>query len=70
VVTKVEPNSSAADKRIAIGDVIMEVQQDQAATPEAVMKKIDALKKDGKKSVLLLIANAQGDTRFVALPLD
>jgi serine protease Do len=34
------------------------------------MKKIDALKKDGKKSVLLLIANAQGDTRFVALPLD
>ena len=70
VVTKVEPNSTAAEKRIALGDVIMEVQQDQAATPEAVMKKIDALKKDGKKSVLLLIANAQGDTRFVALPLD
>ena len=70
VVTKVEPNSTAAEKRIALGDVIMEVQQDQAATPEAVMKKIDALKKDGKKSVLLLIVNAQGDTRFVALPLD
>ena len=70
VVTKVDANSTGADKRIAVGDVIMEVQQDPAATPEAVMKKIEGLKKDGKKSVLLLVANAQGDTRFVAVPLD
>ena len=70
VVTKVEPNSVAADKRINVGDVIMEVQQEVAATPEAVMKKVDALKKDGKKSVLLLVANPQGETRFVAVPLD
>ena len=48
----------------------MEVQQEPAATPEVVMKKIDALKKDGKKSVLLLVSNPQGETRFVAVPLD
>ena len=70
VVTKVEPNSVAADKRINVGDIIMEVQQEPAATPEVVMKKIDALKKDGKKSVLLLVSNPQGETRFVAVPLD
>ena len=70
VVLKVDPNTAASEKRLTAGDVIVEVQQDAASTPELVMKKIEALKKDGKKSVLLLIANAQGDTRFVALPLE
>jgi serine protease Do len=70
VVTKVEPNSAAADKRLSAGDVIMEAQQETVTTPEAMMKKIEGLKKDGKKSILLLVANPQGETRFVAVPLD
>ena len=70
IVTKVDPNSAAADKRISAGDVIMEAQQETVTTPEAMMKKIEGLKKDGKKSILLLVANPQGETRFVAVPLD
>ena len=70
VVNKVEPNSVGEDKRIGLGDVIVEVQQEVVATPEAVMKKVEGLKKDGKKSVLLLISSPQGDTRFVAVPLE
>jgi serine protease Do len=35
-----------------------------------VTKRIDALKKDGRKSALLLVANAQGEVRFIAVPLD
>ena len=70
VVTKVDPNSAAADKRISAGDVIMEAQQETVTTPEAMMKKIEGLKKDGKKSILLLVANPQGETRFVAVPID
>jgi serine protease Do len=50
--------------------VIVEVQQEAVATPDAVSKRIDALKKDGKKSVLLLVANPSGEVRFVALGLD
>jgi len=70
IVTKVEPNSVAADKRITAGDVIVEVQQEPATSPDSLARRIDTLKKDGKKSVLLLVSNAQGDTRFVAVSIE
>jgi serine protease Do len=31
---------------------------------------VEKLKKDGKKSALLLVSNAQGDLRFVAVAID
>ena len=40
------------------------------ANPADVTKRLEAIKKDGKKSALLLIANAQGEVRFVALPIE
>jgi serine protease Do len=70
LVTRVDPNSPAADKRIQAGDVIVEVGQETVSSPADVTKRIDALKKDGRKSALLLIANAQGEVRFIAVPLD
>jgi serine protease Do len=70
LIAKVDPNSSAAEKHLSPGDVIVEIQQEAVSTPDAVLKKIDALKKDSKKSVLLLVANPQGDVRFVALGMD
>lgn len=70
LISRVDPNSNAADKRIQAGDIIVEVQQEQVTTPDAVAKRVDALKKEGKKSALFLIANGQGDVRFVALSLE
>ena len=70
VVTRVDPNSTAADKRIQPGEVIVEVGQEAVNTPADVTKRVDALKKDGRKSVLLLVASATGDVRFVAVGLD
>src|SRR3954466_10201135 len=70
LVTRVDPNSAAADKRIQAGDVIVEVGQEAVSSPADVTRRIDALKKDGRKSALLLVANAQGEVRFIALPLD
>jgi len=70
VVTKVDANSAAADKRIQPGDVIVEVQQEPVANPDALTRRIDALKKEGKKSALLLVASAQGDMRFVAVAIE
>ncbi len=70
VVTRVDPNSNAADKRIVPGEVIVEVAQEPIENPADIAKRIEALKKDGKKSVLLLVAGANGDVRFVALGLD
>ena len=70
VVTRVDPNSTAADKAIKPGELIVEVGQEAVNTPADVTKRVDALKKDGRKSVLLLVAAASGDVRFVAIGLD
>ncbi len=70
LVLKVDLNSPAADKHIVQGDVIVEVQQEAVDTPDAVLKRIEAVKKDGKKSVLMLVANSQGEMRFVALGIE
>ena len=70
VITGVDADSPAADRRLTPGDVVVEVAQEPVATPDDLQKKIDALKKQGRKSALLLIANNDGDLRFIALSLQ
>jgi serine protease Do len=70
VVTRVDPNSSAADKRIQPGEVVVEVGQEPVNAPADVTRRVEALKKEGRKSALLLVANAQGDVRFVAVSIE
>ncbi|WP_374307113.1 Do family serine endopeptidase [Methylocella sp.] len=68
VVTDVDPQSGAAEKRILPGEVVVEINQSPVKDPSDVGKRIDDLKHEGKKSALLLVANGQGEMRFVALP--
>ncbi|WGR69769.1 MULTISPECIES: Do family serine endopeptidase [unclassified Bradyrhizobium] len=70
VVTNVDANSDAADKRLSAGDVIVEVAQEAVSSGADVQKRIDQMKKDGKKSVLLLVSNGDGELRFVALSVQ
>src|SRR3954449_5339016 len=70
VITGVDANSAAQEKRLNAGDVIVKVSDEEVANPTDVQKRIDQLKKDGKKTALLLVANAEGDVRFVALTLQ
>lgn len=70
VITDVAANSSAAEKRIQAGDVITKIDDAAVTKADDAAAKIKAAREAKKKSVLLLIANAQGDTRFVALSLD
>ena len=67
IVTGVDTGSDAAEKRLSAGDVIVEVAQESVANAADIKKRVDQLKKDGKKSVLLLVSNAEGELRFVAL---
>jgi serine protease Do len=46
------------------------VAQEAVGNANDVKKRIEQLKKDGRKSALLLIANAEGELRFVALGLQ
>ena len=70
VITGVDPRSDAAEKRLQPGEILLEINQESIADPADAVKKIKALKDAGKKTALLIVANGQGDTHFVALPLD
>jgi serine protease Do len=70
LVTGVDGTSDAADKRLSAGDVIVEVAQEAVSSGADIKKRVDQLKKDGKKSVLLLVSNADGELRFVALSVQ
>ena len=70
VITNVESGSAAADKQLKVGDVIVEVAQEAVTNAADVQKRVDSLKKDGRKSALLLVANTEGELRFVALTLQ
>src|SRR5256885_4867522 len=67
LITGVDGSSDAAEKRLSAGDVIVEVAQEAVSSAADIKKRVDQLKKDGKKSILLLVANGEGELRFVAL---
>jgi serine protease Do len=70
IITNVDGTSDAAEKRLSAGEVIVEVAQEAVSNAADVKKRVDQLKKDGKKSVLLLVSNADGELRFVALSVQ
>lgn len=64
LITAVDPKSSAADKGIRPGDIIVEVAQEKVLKPEDVIAKVQQI--GAGKSVLLLI-NRGGELSFVAV---
>ena len=70
LITGVDANSAAAEKRLAPGMVIAEVQQQPVANAAELQTRVEKLKKDGKKAVVLLVVSPDGDPSFVALSLQ
>ena len=70
VITGVDANSPASEKRLAPGMVIAEVQQQPVSNATELQQRIEKLKKDGKKAVVLLVVSPDGDPSFVALSLQ
>jgi serine protease Do len=69
VIVAVDADSPANSQHLSPGDVIVEVAQEAVASADDFQAKIDKLKRDGRPSALLLVANPAGDLRFVALSL-
>ncbi|KQY27003.1 serine protease [Rhizobium sp. Root482] len=70
VITEVEPQSAASERRIEVGDVIVEIGQEAMTTPEDVSARVEELKADGRRNALLMIANKTGELRFVTVRIE
>jgi serine protease Do len=68
VITKVDPDSDAADKGLQPGDVLLSVGNKNVRTPQDVQKGVAEAQGQGRKSVLLLVATSNG-SRFIAVDI-
>ncbi|MBM3485232.1 MAG: DegQ family serine endoprotease [Alphaproteobacteria bacterium] len=71
VVTKVEDDSPAAERRIRPGDIIRKIgpEQEVVKTPNQVRQKVENARKAKMKTILVLL-ETEGNQRFVALRVD
>lgn len=70
VVTEVAPDSAAAERGIVAGEVITEIAQESVSTPQQVLDRINALKEQGRKNALLMLASKTGELRFVTIRMN
>ena len=68
LVTRVDPDSDAADKGIQPGDVVISVGNKSVHTPQDIKAQIAGAQASGRKSVLMLVDGNNGQ-RFVALKI-
>jgi serine protease Do len=70
IVTSVDPNSDAGDKGFRRGDLIVSVNNQQVTSPAQVIAIVDAARKAGRTSVLLLVKRGNSPEAFVAVDVS
>ena len=70
VITEVDANSQAEERGVVAGDVITEIAQESVIGPDDVLKRIEALKSQGRKNALLMLASKTGELRFITIRID
>jgi serine protease Do len=70
VITSVDPNSDAAEKGIRRGHVIVSVNRQAVTSPAEVTAAVDAARRAGRTSVLLLVKPGQGPEGFVGVDIS
>jgi serine protease Do len=68
LITRVDPNSDAADKGLQPGDVLISISNHSVHTPQDVQKSVAEAHAQGHKSVLVLVAGSNGP-RYVAVDI-
>jgi serine protease Do len=70
VITRVDPDSDAADKGLQPGDVVLKIGNHNVASAADLQDGISEAKRAGRKTVLLLVSSAGGGrTGFVAIDI-
>jgi serine protease Do len=70
IITAVDPNSDSADQGLQRGDLIMSVNNQNVTTPAQVVAGVDAARKAGRSSVLLLIKRGNSPEGFVGVKIN
>ena len=68
LITDVGQGTPAGDRGLKPGDVIVEVQQEEVASPADVQDRVEKLRKAGRSSVLMLVQSGDG-LRWVPLSI-
>jgi serine protease Do len=68
LVTEIDPEGPSVSKNIRVGDVIIEAQQEAVTTTAGLEDTIEKVKRTGAKTIILLVEDAKGDTRFIGVP--
>ncbi|MBV9151582.1 MAG: Do family serine endopeptidase, partial [Alphaproteobacteria bacterium] len=69
VVIEVPRSGPAAAQGLRAGDVVVAVGRSAVANPEDVPQLVNSAKKNGRRNVLVRVER-EGNTRFVALPIE
>ncbi|MBA3814106.1 MAG: Do family serine endopeptidase [Alphaproteobacteria bacterium] len=68
LVVDVSPKSSAAEKGIRPGEIILEISQVEVNTPQQILEQFKNAEKENRKSALLLISR-NGEPRYVSIKI-
>ncbi len=69
VITAVQPTSDAAEKGLRRGDLIMSINRQAVTTPAQVLAAVEAARRAGRNSVLLLVKRGGAPEAFVGVEI-
>ncbi|MEO7240401.1 MAG: Do family serine endopeptidase, partial [Sphingomicrobium sp.] len=69
IITAVEPSSDAAEKGLQRGDLIISVNRQPVTTAAQVLAAVDAARRGGRTSVLLLVKRGPAPEGFVGIDI-
>ena len=69
IISAVDPSSDAAEERLQAGDLIMSVNRQPVTSPVQVTAGVEAARRAGRTSVLLLVKRGPSPERFVGVEL-
>jgi serine protease Do len=67
IITTIDPNSNAAEQGLQRGDLIVSINNQPVTTPAQVIAAVDAARKAGRSSVLLLVQRGTTAGVFVGI---
>jgi serine protease Do len=69
IIARVDANSDAAEKGLQRGDLILSVNRQPVTSPAQVLAQVDAARRSGRNSVLLLVKRGQSPEAFFGVDI-